>query len=89
MNIKSQKLLSLLLSLMLVIGAVTLCPASAFALSQADLFDSVEEGYDTERENGNPEKAEKMKKSCEENGWTAISMKNDRKTIYGDGVTRK
>ncbi|MCR5207083.1 MAG: haloacid dehalogenase-like hydrolase [Eubacterium sp.] len=44
---------------------------------------------DTERENGNPEKAEKMKKSCEENGWTAISMKNDWKTIYGDNVTKK
>jgi hypothetical protein len=44
---------------------------------------------DTERENGNPEKAAKMAKSCEENGWTAVSMKNDWKTIYGDGVTRK
>ena len=44
---------------------------------------------DTERENGNPEKAEKMAKSCNENGWTAISMKNDWKTIYGDNVTRK
>lgn len=44
---------------------------------------------DTERENGNIEKAEKMVKSCEENGYTAISMKNDWKTIYGDNVTRK
>ncbi len=44
---------------------------------------------DTERENGNVEKAEKMKKSCEENGWTAVSMKNDWKTIYGDKVTKK
>ena len=44
---------------------------------------------DTERENGNPEKAEKMVKSCEENGYTAISMKNDWKTIYGNNVTRK
>ncbi len=44
---------------------------------------------DTERENGNPEKAAKMAKNCAENGWTAISMKNDWKTIYGDGVTRK
>ena len=42
---------------------------------------------DTDRENGNIEKAEKMRKSCEENGWTAISMKNDWTTIYGDGVT--
>ena len=44
---------------------------------------------DTERENGNPEKAEKMVASCKENGYTAISMKNDWKTIYGDNVTRK
>ena len=44
---------------------------------------------DLKRENGNTEKAEKMKKSCEENGWTAISMKDDWKTIYGDSVTKK
>ena len=44
---------------------------------------------DTQRENGNPEKAQKMADSCKENGWTAISMKNDWKTIYGDSVTRK
>lgn len=42
---------------------------------------------DLERENGNIEKAEKMRKSCEENGWTAVSMKDDWTTIYGDGVT--
>ena len=42
---------------------------------------------DTDRENGNVEKAEKMRKSCEENGWTAVSMKDDWTTIYGDGVT--
>ena len=42
---------------------------------------------DTERENGNIEKADKMRKSCEENGWTAVSMKDDWTTIYGDGVT--
>jgi phosphoserine phosphatase len=44
---------------------------------------------DTERENGNVEKAEKMADSCKENGWTAISMKNDWKTIYGDNVKKK
>ena len=44
---------------------------------------------DTERENGNLEKAEKMRKTCEENGYTAVSMKNDWTTIYGDNVTRK
>ncbi|MBQ9314143.1 MAG: haloacid dehalogenase-like hydrolase [Clostridia bacterium] len=44
---------------------------------------------DTERENGNIEKANKMMESCEKNGFTAISMKNDWKTIYGDNVTKK
>jgi len=43
---------------------------------------------DTIRENGNESKAQKMYKSCEENGWIAISMKNDWNTIYGDEVTR-
>lgn len=42
---------------------------------------------DLERENGNIEKAEKMVASCEENGWTPVSMKNDWTTIYGEGVT--
>ena len=41
---------------------------------------------DTERENGNIDKANDMFKHCEEVGWTAVSMKNDFKTIYGDGV---
>ena len=44
---------------------------------------------DTERENGNVEKADKMRKTCEENGYTAISMKDDWTTIYGDSVTYK
>ncbi len=44
---------------------------------------------DTERENGNVEKADKMYSLCDENGWIAVSMKNDWKTIYGDGVTYK
>lgn len=44
---------------------------------------------DTERENGNVEKAEKMRATCEENGYIAVSMKDDWTTIYGDGVTRK
>ncbi len=42
---------------------------------------------DLERENGNTTKADKMRASCEENGWTAVSMKDDWVTIYGDGVT--
>ena len=41
---------------------------------------------DTERENGNVKKADKMFSLCEEFGWVPISMKNDWKTIYGDGV---
>ncbi|MBR1483724.1 MAG: haloacid dehalogenase-like hydrolase [Ruminococcus sp.] len=44
---------------------------------------------DLERENGNVEKADKMRKSCEENGWTAVSMKDDWTTIYGENVTKK
>ncbi len=44
---------------------------------------------DTERENGNIEKADKMYGLCEEHGWIPISMKNDWTTIYGDKVTYK
>ena len=43
---------------------------------------------DTERENGNESKAEKMYDLCEEFNWVPISMKNDWTTIYGDGVTK-
>ncbi len=43
---------------------------------------------DTKRENGNKEKAEKMRDTCKENGYTAVSMKNDWTTIYGKGVTK-
>ena len=42
---------------------------------------------DTERENGNIEKADKMYSLCEEFNWIPISMKNDWTTIYGDSVT--
>ena len=38
---------------------------------------------------GNMEKADKMRESCDENGWTAVSMKDDWTTIYGDGVTKE
>ncbi len=44
---------------------------------------------DTERENGSASKADKMVKMCRENGWTPVSMKDDWKTIYGNGVTYK
>ena len=42
---------------------------------------------DVERENGKPEKAEEMRQQCEENGYVAVSMRDDWKTVYGDGVT--
>ena len=42
---------------------------------------------DTERENGNKSKADKMFSLCEEFDWIPISMKNDWTTIYGEGVT--
>ena len=41
---------------------------------------------DTERENGNVEKADKMFKLCEEFDWVPVSMKNAWKTIYGNGI---
>ena len=42
---------------------------------------------DTEREYGKLDVAEKFKKSCEDLGFTTVSMKNDFATIYGDDVT--
>lgn len=44
---------------------------------------------DLKRENGNKEKADKMYSSCKENGYTAVSMKNDWTTIYGKDVVKK
>lgn len=44
---------------------------------------------DHERENGNDEKADQMEQLCQQYGWIPVSMKNDWKTIYGEGVTRK
>ena len=44
---------------------------------------------DTEREYGNPAKAEKMRRDCEVNGWIPVSMRNDWKTIYGNDVVKK
>ena len=43
---------------------------------------------DTERENGNLARAEKMRRSCGENGWIPVSMRNDWKTIYGSSALR-
>ena len=41
---------------------------------------------DTEREYGNEEKAAEFYDNAESQGWTAISMANDWKSIYGDNV---
>ena len=43
---------------------------------------------DLTREFGNTAKAESCRKLAKENGWLAISMKDDWKTIYGDNVKR-
>ena len=43
---------------------------------------------DVVRENGNEKKAEEMYKLCNKYGWIPVSMKNDWKTIYGDGVEK-
>ena len=43
---------------------------------------------DTEREYGNPEKSEQLRAKWEKNGWVSISMKDDWKTIYADGVSK-
>ena len=42
---------------------------------------------DLVRENGNENKAKSMLEDCEKNGYVPVSMANDWKTIYGDGVT--
>ena len=44
---------------------------------------------DLERENGSEEKADQMEQLCQQYGWIPVSMKNDWKTIYGEGVTKK
>ena len=43
---------------------------------------------DTEREYGNVDKAAEMSGKAVEAGWTAISMRDDWATIYGDGVEK-
>ena len=44
---------------------------------------------DTERELGNPSRAEKEIANAAKRGYNTISMKNDWKTIYGDNVRRE
>ncbi len=43
---------------------------------------------DGERDWGGPEKAKGFRALCEKFGWVAISMRDDWKTIYGDGVEK-
>ena len=43
---------------------------------------------DLEREYGDAKKAEAMRSACKKNGWVPISMRDDWKTIYSDGVER-
>ena len=43
---------------------------------------------DTVREYGNTEKADEFYKKIEEEDWTAFSMANDWKTIYGESLTK-
>lgn len=44
---------------------------------------------DLVREYGNEKKAAKMYEDCKKYGWIPVSMKNDWKTIYGDGVKKR
>ena len=43
---------------------------------------------DTEREYGNAKKAEGVREACARNGWIPISMRDDWKTVFGDGVKK-
>lgn len=43
---------------------------------------------DTEREFGNTAKAQKVKSTCEDNGWIPVSMRDEWSTIYGPNVLR-
>ena len=53
--------------------------AMAFALLCDDLA----------RDRGSKEEADRMRAACAQYGWTPVSMKDDWKTIYGDGVRAK
>ncbi len=43
---------------------------------------------DTERELGDPAKADYMKQAASKRGWNTISMRNEFKSIYGENVKR-
>ena len=44
---------------------------------------------DLEREYGNMKKADDMRRDCAHYGWIPVSMRDDWKTIYGDGVEKR
>ena len=44
---------------------------------------------DLVREYGNMARADQMLRNCRKYGWIPVSMRDDWKTIYGEGVTRK
>ena len=44
---------------------------------------------DLVREYGNSVKADQMLQNCKKYGWIPVSMRDDWKTIYGDGVARR
>ena len=44
---------------------------------------------DDVRENGSPQKAQRVYDFCAANGWIPVSMKNDWLTVFGEGVTKK
>ena len=44
---------------------------------------------DFEREYGDEVKYKKMRVASKKYGWIPVSMKNDWKTIYGDGVKKE
>ena len=44
---------------------------------------------DLVREYGNKAKADQMLRNYRKYGWIPVSMRDDWKTIYGKGVTRK
>ena len=44
---------------------------------------------DLVREYGNRAKADQMRRNCKKYGWIPVSMRDDWKTIYGEGVTKK
>ena len=44
---------------------------------------------DLEREYGNTAKADSMRRDCGKYGWIPVSMRDDWKTIYGEGVAKR